>query len=258
MSKILVCANEKGGVAKTTTTVNLGIGLAKKGKRVLVIDNDPQGSLTVALGFHNPGQMEYTMTTVYNNVIDEVEFDPREAILHHKEGVDLVPANNSLNSIETALITVMGRETILSEYLGRVKDDYDYIIIDCSPNLGMLTLNALAAGDEIIIPVQPTFLAIKGLEELLRVINQIHKKINQSIEIKGILLTMVDSRTNYAKDIAEMLDEAYGSKINIFKNKIPHSVRAAESTTVGKSIYEYDPKGTVATAYEALTTEVIA
>lgn len=258
MSKILVCANEKGGVAKTTTTVNLGIGLAKKGKRVLVIDNDPQGSLTVALGFHNPGQMEYTMTTVYNNVIDEVEFDPREAILHHKEGVDLLPANNMLNSIETALINVMGRETILSDYIGMVKDDYDYIIIDCSPNLGMLTLNALAAGDEILIPVQPTFLAVKGLEELLRIIFQIKRKINPKIEIKGILLTMVDARTNYAKDIAEMLNNAYGKDINIFKNKIPHSVRAAEATTVGKSIYEYDPKGTVATAYEALTQEVIA
>ncbi|MCR5303283.1 MAG: ParA family protein [Lachnospiraceae bacterium] len=258
MSKIIVCANEKGGVAKTTTTVNLGIGLAKRGKRVLVIDNDPQGSLTVALGFHNPGQMKYTMSTVYNHVIEEEEFDPRESILHHKEGVDLIPANNSLNSVEKSLVNVCARETMLGEYIEMIRDDYDYIIIDCSPSLGMLTFNALVAGDEIIIPVQPTFLAVKGLEELLKVIYKLRKKFNPSLEIKGILLTMVDSRTNYAKDIAGMLDSAYGANIYIFKNKIPHSVRAAEATTVGQSIYEYDPKGTVAAAYEALTAEVIA
>ena len=173
MSRVIVCANQKGGVAKTTTTVNLGIGLAKKGMRVLVIDNDPQSSLTVALGFQNPAKLDYTMTTVLNHVIEEEDFDPRECILHHKEGVDLLPSNATLNSVETALLNVMGGETILSEYIEMIRNDYDFIIIDCSPNLGMLTFNALAAGDEVIIPVQAAYLPVKGLELLLKTISRI-------------------------------------------------------------------------------------
>lgn len=258
MSRVIVCANQKGGVAKTTTTLNLGIGLAKKGMRVLVIDNDPQSSLTVALGFQNPGLMEYTMTTVLNNVIDELEFDPRECILHHQEGVDLLPSNATLNSVETALLNVMGGETILAEYLDMIRDDYDFIIIDCSPNLGMLTLNALAAGDEVIIPVQAAYLPVKGLELLLKTIAQVQRKINKSLKIKGILITMVDYRTNFAKDITEVVQKTYGDKIKLFENVIPHSVRAAEASALGISIYKHDPKGTVAAAYESLTWEVMA
>ena len=258
MSRVIVCANQKGGVAKTTTTVNLGIGLAKKGMRVLVIDNDPQSSLTVALGFQNPAKLDYTMTTVLNHVIEEEDFDPRECILHHKEGVDLLPSNATLNSVETALLNVMGGETILSEYIEMIRDDYDFIIIDCSPNLGMLTFNALAAGDEVIIPVQAAYLPVKGLELLLKTISRVQRKVNTKLKIRGILITMVDYRTNYAKDITEMVEKTYGNDIYMFENVIPHSVRAAEASALGVSVYVHDPKGTVAAACDALTWEVMA
>lgn len=258
MSRIIVIANQKGGVAKTTTTVNLGIGLARKGMRVLVIDNDPQASLTVSLGFHHPERLDYTMTSVLNKVIKEEEFDPRECIIHHKEGVDLLPSNATLNSVESALLSIVGGEQILGEYIGMIKDDYDFILIDCSPNLGMLTYNALAAGDEVIIPVLAEFLPAKGLELLLTTIRQIQKRANKNLVVKGILITMVDARTNFAKDVTNLLKEAYGDKIHIFENMIPNSIRAAEASATGSSIYVHDPKGTVAAAYNALTWEVMA
>lgn len=258
MSRVIVIANQKGGVAKTTTTVNLGIGLARKGMKVLVIDNDPQSSLTVALGFHHPERLEYTMTSVLNKVIDEEEFDPRECIIHHKEGVDLLPSNATLNSIESSLLNVVSGEKILGEYLDMIKADYDFILIDCSPNLGMLTFNALAAGDEVIIPVLAEFLPAKGLELLLTTIKQIQKRANRELVIKGILITMVDARTNFARDVTKLLKDSYGDRIYIFENMIPNSVRAAEASATGSSIFLHDPKGTVAAAYDALTWEVMA
>lgn len=207
----------------SNTALNLGIGLARKGMRVLVINNDPQSSLTVALGFQNPAGLEYTMTTVLNHVIDEEEFDPRECILHHKEGVDLLPSNATLNSVETALLNVMGGETILAEYIEMIRDDYDFIIIDCSPNLGMLTLNALAAGDEVIIPVQAAYLPVKGLELLLKTIARVQKKINKKLKIRGILITMVDYRTNYAKDITDTAPCMDGTEVTHVVNGVTYS-----------------------------------
>lgn len=256
MSKVLICANQKGGVAKTTTAVNLGVGLANKGKRVLVIDNDPQGSLTEALGYQQPDSIEVTLAKIMEWVLNEEDFDLDAGILHHEEGIDLMPANIELSGVETSLIGIMSSETVLKEYIDMISDRYDYIIVDCSPNLGQLTLNALVAADEVIIPVQAAYLPIKGLEQLLKTISRVKRKMNPRLHIMGILLTMVDYRTNYANEITEVLYNVYGNSIHIFENVIPMSVRAAETPAEGISIYKHDAKGKVAVAYEKLTEEV--
>ena len=162
MCKVLICANQKGGVAKSTSVVNLGIGLARAGKKVLLIDNDPQGSLTEALGYPEPDKIEITLSKIMEWVLNEEEFELSEGIIHHKEGIDLMPANIELSGVETSLVGIMSSETVLKEYIELIRDDYDYILVDCSPNLGQLTLNALVAADEIIIPVQAAYLPLKG------------------------------------------------------------------------------------------------
>lgn len=258
MSKVIICANQKGGVAKTTSTVNLGIGLAREGKRVLVIDNDPQGSLTEALGYQEPDSLEITLAQIMDWVLNEEPFDINAGILHHEEGMDLMPANIELSGVETSLVGIMSSETVLKEYIDMLGNRYDYIIVDCSPNLGQLTLNALVAADEIIIPVQAAYLPIKGLEQLLKTISRVKRKMNPKLHIMGILLTMVDYRTNYANEITEVLYQVYGNEIHIFENVIPMSVRAAETPAEGISIYKHDPKGKVAESYTALTKEVIS
>lgn len=188
MSKVIICANQKGGVAKTTTTVNLGIGLAREGKRVLVIDNDPQGSLTEALGYQEPDSLEITLAQVMDWVLNEEPFDINSGILHHEEGIDLMPANIELSGVETSLVGIMSSETVLKEYIEMLGDCYDYIIVDCSPNLGQLTLNALVAADEIIVPVQAAYLPIKGLEQLLKTISRVKRKMNPKLHIYGYFI----------------------------------------------------------------------
>lgn len=256
MSKVLICANQKGGVAKSTSVVNIGIGLARLGKKVLVVDNDPQGSLTEALGYPEPDKLNVTLATIMEWTLNEEDFDLTAGILHHKEGIDLVPANIELSGVETSLIGIMSSETVLKEYIDRVRENYDFIIVDCSPNLGQLTLNALVAADEVIIPVQAAYLPIKGLEQLLKTISRVKRKMNPNLNIMGILITMVDYRTVYANEITDVLYQHYGSKIHIFDEGIPMSVRAAEAAAEGVSIYTHDGKGKVALAYEAITKEV--
>ena len=256
MCKIIAIANQKGGVAKTTTTINLGVGLSKVGKRVMLIDADPQGHLTMGLGF--PKNLRVTLKTMMENIIMGLEFDPREAILHHEEGIDLMPGNIELSGLEVSLVNVMSRERIMQEYISMVREYYDYILIDCMPSLGMITINAFACADSILIPVQAAYLPVKGLQKLIKTIGKVKRQINPKLEIEGILLTMVDSRTNYARDISAMLKEVYGSRVKIFTNNIPISVRAAEISAEGVSIYKHDPKGKVASAYNSLTEEVLA
>ena len=238
--------------------MNLGIGLARKGKRVLLIDNDPQGSLTEALGYPEPDKLETTLANVMEWVLNEENFDLSAGILHHEEGIDLMPANIELSGVETSLVGIMSSETTLKEYIEMISDDYDYIMVDCSPNLGQLTLNALVAADEIIIPVQAAYLPLKGLEQLLRTISRVKRKMNPKLDIMGILITMVDYRTNFAKDITEVLYEHYGNNIHIFDEVIPFSVKAAEASAEGVSIYSYDGKGKVAAAYEKIVEEVVS
>lgn len=254
---VISIANQKGGTAKTTTCENLGIGLAMEGKRVLLVDVDPQGSLTIALGNQQPDSMEPTLADFLERVIRDEPILPGEGILRHPEGVDLMPGNILLSGLEASLVNVMSRETVLKQYLETVKRQYDYILLDGSPSLGMLTINMLAASDSVLVPVQAQYLSAKGLEQLLSTVGKVKKQINPKLRIEGVLLTMVDARTNYAKEIAGLIRETYGKKIRIYETEIPRSVRAAEISAEGKSIYLHDPKGKVAEAYRALTKEVL-
>lgn len=257
MCKVITVSNQKGGTAKTTSCVNLGIGLASAGKKVLLIDTDPQGSLSISLGYSEPDAMEKTLATLMMNIVNDEEFCLEDVMLHHEEGVDIIPSNIELSAIEVSLVNVMSRELILKQLVERVKDAYDYIVIDCMPSLGMMTINALACADSVLIPVQASYLPVKGLQQLIKTIGRVKRQLNPKLKIEGILLTMVDNRTNYAKDICAMVNEAYSSSVKVFQTEIPLSVRAAEVSAEGSSIYKYDPKGKAAYAYGQLTKEVL-
>ena len=254
---VIAVVNQKGGTGKTTTCENLGIGLANEGKKVLLVDTDPQGSLTIALGNPRPDDLPVTLTDLMAKIMQDQPPLPKEGILSHEEGVDLVPANITLSGLEVSLVNAMSRETILKQYLETVKGQYDYVLLDCMPSLGMLTVNALAASDQVLIPVQANYLSAKGLEQLLQTVNKVKRQINPKLRIEGILLTMVDSRTNYAKEISTLIRDTYGSKLKVYDADIPRSVRAAEISAEGVSIFKHDPGGKVAEAYRSLTKEVL-
>lgn len=254
---VIAVVNQKGGTGKTTTCENLGIGLANEGKKVLLVDTDPQGSLSIALGNSRPDDLPVTLTDLMAKIMQDQPPLPKEGILSHEEGVDLVPANITLSGLEVSLVNAMSRETILKQYLETVKGQYDYILLDCMPSLGMLTINALAASDQVLIPVQANYLSAKGLEQLLQTVNKVKRQINPKLRIEGILLTMVDSRTNYAKEISTLIRNTYGSKLKVYDADIPRSVRAAEISAEGVSIFKHDPGGKVAEAYRSLTKEVL-
>ena len=258
MCRVIAIANQKGGVGKSTTTSNLGIGLVNEGKKVLLIDSDAQGSLTASLGYKEPDALEITLATIMANIINDVEMNADFGILQHEEGIDILPGNIELSGLEVSLVNVMSRERVMQQYIEKVRDRYDYILIDCMPSLGMITINAFACADSILIPVQAAYLPVKGLQQLIQSIGKVKRQINPKLAIEGILITMVNERTNYAKDIIAMLQEAYGSKVTIFKNFIPYSTRAAEISAEGISIYRHDPKGKVATSYLSLTEEVLS
>ena len=256
-AKIIAICNQKGGVGKTTTTVNLGIGLAKEGKRVLVIDADPQGDLTTCLGWKNGDELQTTLADLMNKTLPERPIGKGEGILHHEEGVDLLPSNLELSAMEMNLVNAMSRELTLKNCLKEIKKDYEYILIDCMPSLGMITVNALAAADSVMIPVQAQYLPAKGMTQLVQTIGKVQRTLNPDLRIDGIVLTLVDGRTNLAKQTLHILRNQYGNRMKIYSSQIPVAVKAAETSFQGKSIYAYDKNSSVAKAYENLTKEVI-
>lgn len=254
--KVIALTNQKGGVGKTTTAVNLGVCLSKQGKKVLLVDADAQANLTMSLGYPRPDDLPISLATIMQDIIDDKPFDVQKGILHHSEGVDLLPSNIELSGLEVRLINAISRERVLTTCINEVKKNYDYVLIDCMPSLGMLTINALAAADSVVIPTQPHYLSAKGLELLLRSVSKVRRQINPHLRIDGILMTMVMPRTNISKEVTALVRSAYGQNIKVFDAQIPHSIRAVEATAEGKSIFAYDKGGKVATAYEQFGKEV--
>ena len=253
--KTIALANQKGGVGKSTTAASLGIGLSRQGKKVLLIDADAQGNLTQMLGWAQPDDLSPTLADLMGKIITDQPIAPGEGILVHREGVHLLPANIELSAMEVTLVNTMSRETVLKQYLASVSDQYDFALIDCMPSLGMLTINALTAADSVIIPVQADYLPARGLEQLLKTVARVKRQLNPKLEVDGILLTMVDNRTVFSREMCQKVRQNYGTRV--LMSEIPRSVRAAEISAVGKSIYEYDPNGKATQAYEKLTKEVL-
>lgn len=254
-TKVIAVANQKGGVGKSTTVYNLGAGLALNGKKVLLVDVDPQGDLTKMLGLRKPHDLPLTLANCMNDVVSGVGGNEHPEIMHHHEGFDFVPGNRSLSAVEIGLVNVMSRETVLRQYIDSIKRDYDYVLLDCRPSLGMLVINALAASDHVLIPVQADYLAAEDMTELLGTVQQVKRQINPKLQVGGIFLTMANE-TNFRKEIVTAVKKNYGKRLPVLHTVIPATVRLAEVSTADKSIFKHEPNGKAAQAYGSLVKEV--
>jgi chromosome partitioning protein len=255
---VICIANQKGGVGKTTTAAALAEGLSEHKKRVLLIDWDPQASLTVSMGI-DPDKLKLTGYEVMTSFIrNNGRYSMKDAIVKtHNPNIEMVPANVELSQAQLDLVNAFTRELILKDMLKQVRNEYDYVLIDCLPSLGLLTINALSASDLVLVPLQADFLAMKGLAMLLNTIMRVQERINPTLEIMGILFTMTNPRTLHSREVIEVTKRAFGDKIRVFDTTIPISVRFKEAPAAGMSIIEYAPTSDGAEAYRELTKEVL-
>lgn len=254
--RTIAVANQKGGTGKTATTLSLGMALARSGQRVLLVDTDPQGDLTKSLGWKDPDALDTTLANHLNAIIEGTSLDPREGILSHKEGIDLMPANIELAGMEMPILMAMSREQLANVWVSPLKADYDFIIFDCAPTLGIIPVNAFVASDSVLIPVSAEYLPASAMTGLLKTIGRVRRQINPSLSVEGILITLSDSRNNLAHEVEGTIRAQYGGTYKVFDTVIPRAVSAAESPAVGVSIFAYDARGKVARAFERLAEEV--
>nr|WP_307990080.1 ParA family protein [uncultured Niameybacter sp.] len=256
MAKVLAVVNQKGGVGKSVTTRNLGEALGLQGKKVLLLDFDPQGSLSIASGL-DAENLDFTICNLLEQAMEDMPLIHLEDSIYRLGNVDIIPANIELASLEATLVNAMSREQMLKSVIDEVEGDYDYVLIDCSPSLGMLTINALTAADSVIIPVTPQYLSARGLELLLKSIVRVKRRLNRALQIEGVLMTMYDKRMKLTREIEDIILEAYQEEISIFGIRIPTSVKMGEAILNQQSILQYAPKNPVSEAYKQLAMEVI-
>lgn len=251
MGKAIAIFNQKGGVGKTTTNINLGASLAMLGKKILIVDIDPQGNTTSGIGVSKRDLSD----TVYELLIQD-DYDTRKAILETGvKGLDVIPANVDLAGAEIELVAIEGRETRLKEAIDQVRDDYDFIFIDCPPSLGLLTINSLTAVESVLIPIQCEFYALEGVSQLMSTIELVRKSLNNGLEIEGVVLSMFDGRTNLAIQVVQEVKKYFGDRV--YSTVIPRNIRLAEAPSFGMAITEYDPRSKGAKAYRAFAEEFL-
>jgi len=253
MGRVIAIANQKGGVGKTTTSINLSAALAERGKKVLVIDTDPQGNTTSGFGL-DKNELE---NSIYELMIGECSIEDaiQKNVVEDLDGVDIIPSNVNLAAVEIELIDADQKEFILREAISKVKDNYDFIIIDCPPSLSMLTVNAMTTANTVLVPIQCEYYALEGLSQLVHTVNLVRDRLNPELEMEGVVFTMFDSRTNLSLQVVENVKEHIQE--NVYKTIIPRNIRLAEAPSYGLPINIYEPKSAGAEAYRLLADEVI-